>query len=138
MSQARTASTILPARMFGRSRRQTATTVGQAIAIDEMTEAPAAAAVAPPATLNDADGVCQSGLNGLTAGGTEGLDTVSLAADSGSLATTSLPFSQSCAFCQLTVLGSLLSIVCTCRVASMWQLSSQSCTLYKSQKISLA
>lgn len=62
--------------MFGRSRRQTATTVGQAIAIDEMTEAPYAAAVAPPSTLHNGDGVCQSGLNGLTAGGTEGLDTV--------------------------------------------------------------
>lgn len=67
----------MPARMLGASRRQAIAVTSQAIAVDEMIETvPAAAATAPPATPQNVDGVCQSGLNGLTAGGTEGLDTV--------------------------------------------------------------
>ena len=73
----RTASPIMSSRMPGGNRRQIVLTVSQAIAIDEMIDTvPAAAATASPAGLQNVDGVCQSGLNGLTAGGTDGLDTV--------------------------------------------------------------
>ena len=75
--QMRPAKPIVPSRMVDSSRRQMSVIVSQAIAMDEMIDSvPAAAATAPPAVPQNVDGVCQSGLNGLTAGGTDGLDTV--------------------------------------------------------------
>ena len=49
----------------------------QAVAVEEMLEAaPAAAANIAPSAPQNVDGICMSGLNGRTAGGTDGLDTV--------------------------------------------------------------
>lgn len=56
------------------SKRTSAPITGQATALAEITTAQPALEPVPLTSVND--NICQSGLNGLTAGGVEGLDTV--------------------------------------------------------------
>ena len=116
-------------------KRTSAPVTGQATALDEITTAQPA--LEPVAVSPANDNVCQSGLNGLTAGGVEGLDTVRQFACSmvapfpGRKPTLwRRPFCTNlicCSeFCMLKYAKHM------CRAVSMWQHSSQSCILYRS------